>query len=297
MKNLLFLLSFLFISGNLFAETTIDPQLKGVWRGTIGKQEVMVCFDDDESSYYYLRYFWGIPIIPSGENEWEERGEASIPENSTGHWKLSSVSNQSLEGDWLDPKGERIFPIRLDRVVTRRDPTIACGSHTAFNAPRVAAQKLTVKESNEKYRVLSALEGQISWIELNDNQPNAAKFNKAMREWFQNQVADYYWCSMKSPTIYFNKVREVKFYAGNWLVLEDTDAETCGDSYSTVYGGIMDMYKTFNLSMGKRIEPWDWIRRSKFEYTALKGQYGHAIPNKLNEIILPNAMWNRNKKT
>ncbi len=259
----------------------------GVWRGTIGDEMIMACLEraSYESSYYYLRHKFGIALTDTnGHGEVWVEGDDDKPRAS---WKLQLPRGNRLDGEWSNAEGTRKLPIRLTLAARAGGNGQGCGldgaPKVAFNAPRVAAQKLTVMASNNRYRVVSALDGRISMVMLKDTINGAAPFNMAMRNWFRDQVADYYWCAAQPRGGHFYKEREILFHSGSWLVVQESYEVYCGGAYPS--GGIAD-FETWNLATGKRVAPWSWIRDSK-------GGYGGTAPDNLNALLLANATRNK----
>jgi len=62
--------------------------IEGVFRGTLGKQAVVVCFDGPSGEYYYESRRRGIELRES-EGALEE-GDAGYP--PTGQWRIDSAS-------------------------------------------------------------------------------------------------------------------------------------------------------------------------------------------------------------
>lgn len=272
-----------------FGISSLEARL-GVWQGVIGDQKVMVCLERSpgDSSYYYLRHKLSIALTATSEQGtvWTE----GTQDKDGPTWNLQLPEGDRLEGKWMDADGKRNLPIRLSRIARKAGQELGCDNDgaekVAFNAPRVASQKLTIKQSSGGYRSISAFEGNVSWVELQDSKQGSVVFNKAMRKWFDGQVADYYWCALQTNSGGFSQERTIMFYREPWLVLKDSYDEYCGGAHPS--SGIAG-YEIWNLEKGRTIELWDLIRGSK-----LKDGYGYAAPVKLNAIILANATRNKN---
>ena len=268
-----------------FGVSGLEARL-GVWRGSIGKQRIMLCLRRPPyaSTYYYLRHKFGIALSDTSGNGsvWSE--EAA--DRPGARWKLQLPEGDRLEGEWSDADGKASLPISLTRVSPAGDGDPGCAiegaDRTAFNAPRVAAEKLTIEESSDQRRIL-VLNGSIAVVELLEKQPNAAPFNQAMRNWLRDQIAEYYECALQRQTVSFNKERSITFRAGPWLVVEERYDVYCGGAHPS--GGIAE-YQTWNLARGKRVNPWAWIRGSS-------SRYGTTAPPKLNALILAQATRNK----
>jgi len=312
MKRIFLLLVNLTLFQNyLFAENTIDPQLKGVWRGTIGKQEVMVCFDDDESSYYYLKYFWGIPLVPSNENEWEERGRNWATEDSTGQWKFNSVSKQSLKGEWTDPKGERAEKINLKQVSPQKEETLGCWSpdsplNKMYNLPRANAQKTSYGEiknfNGRRYRELSTLttgeNAYLRSIELLEEGQGVSAVNKLIHNDLTKNILPFFGCQTSSihwihldrkpgDVSYSYKVN-IKFLNSRWLSVIVKSQRYCGGAHPNGE----DDYRTFDLEKGVEVDIFkQWIKKDFMEnlrsvFTGILDDSGNREDSKANCSLL-----------
>jgi hypothetical protein len=166
----------------------------GVWRGSIGKQRIMLCLQRHPyaSTYYYLRHKFGIALSDTSGNGsvWSEEA-ADRPGAS---WELQLPERDRLEGEWSDADGKTSFPIRLTRVSSAGDGDPGCAiegaDRTAFNAPRVAAEKLTIEESSGQRRI-SVLNGRPSTSTRNA----ASRFGRA-RGWSSRKVT---MCTAAAP--------------------------------------------------------------------------------------------------
>ncbi|MFC5488618.1 hypothetical protein [Dokdonella soli] len=271
-----------------------EPEARlGVWRGTIGTQPVMACLARPplgETQYYYLHHGFsiGLSAVSTDGAIWVE-GDAEKPKAT---WKLKPVSGDRLDGEWSDADGQRMLPIRLTRIAVAGDPGSGCESgntalQIAFNAPRVAAQKLKVEESSDHFRTVSALDNHVSMVELPDGMQNANMFNKATRDWLRDQITEYYGCMLAAPNggEFYEKL-ELDFHAGPWLVVQESYSIDCGGAHPN--GGIAG-FETWNLATGERVEPWTWIHGSKVDCN----DCGYVAPADLNAIIIANAQRNK----
>lgn len=258
----------------------------GLWRGTIGKQNVMVLLEpkDCDSSYYYLKYLWGITLFEKDKRGqvWEEYGDGLAT------WKFENATEDTLSGQWTDGEGKRSVPIRLKRVAVGTGEENKCGMlNKKFEAPRIAAQKPTVAEADfdkHRYRTVSVLAGAIKGVEVLDDDNPLPNLNQRMRNWLWANVSGYYECQTmqgsrldmrNSVPDFFEEMTPV-FWNEQGLVLRETYSAYCGGAHPS--GGIAS-YLVWDLIEDKAIEPWDWIRGSKGKYG------GHVAPEKLNRLI------------
>ena len=271
----------------------------GVWRGSLGTQPIMLCLQRSPvvgSSYYYLRHRATIAL--RNEDMVAARWYEGVDEaKSSGDWQLDVAQGDRMSGIWSDPEGNRELPIRLTRVPTKGDPGEGCGESQAgpqadaYNAPRVEAEKLETTSAADGTRTVKAHGDQLSIVELPDSVQNAAAFNAAMRAWLREQIVGYFDCASWTTSegqVDFNQQRRIELRAGNWVVVAESSDLFCGGAHPS--GGVV--YQTWNLELGKTIEPWSWIRDGK-----LKCDYstdcGYGAPDKLNAIILAKATRNK----
>jgi hypothetical protein len=129
----LFLLCYL-LQGKVWAD---GPAWQGVWSGTLGKQAIMACLQDDRGEYYYQRHRTEIALTLLKGDLWqeEETGRAADhpmgePGDPTAQWQLSTPSRDQIVGRWLDPDNKRTLPIRLQRVSvsTTSDSNYPCAA-------------------------------------------------------------------------------------------------------------------------------------------------------------------------
>lgn len=248
---------------------------EGVWRGTLGDQQIMVCLvsEPGRANYYYVRHGRGILLTAAEEHGglWHE-GAREAP---TASWTLRPVQGEHLDGEWADANHKRRLPIHLERI----GPAAGCGGgdgeSAAYDAPRVSAQKLTVTETADHYRTVSVLGGAISMVELPETVAHAARFNAAMLSWLQEQIVAYFGCALAPAEIDFRSHSEIDWSAGDLVMVRELTDVYCGGAHPS--GGVA--YHTWSLARGEMIEPWTWIRGAK------NGDE-YAAPPKLNKIII-----------
>ena len=290
------------------------PRLSGygLWRGTVGKQPVMVLLEPQncDSSYYYLKHLWGITLT-----EQDKRGQVWVEGTaSEAKWTFERATADTLVGQWTDAQGQRSLPIHLQRVASPKgvkparaagasgpaaDAGLAdssdtdsatdsatCGTlNAAFNAPRVAAQKMAQTDGmfeTHRYSRVSLLNGAVEGFALPDpaTQP---RLSQALQRWLWAAVPDYYECQTalgnrldaKRPEPDFTRQMAPVFWNDKLLVLRETYSVYCGGAHPS--GGIAS-YLVWDLAQDKAIEPWRWIRGGQ-------GKYGAVTPDALNRLI------------
>lgn len=272
----------------------------GVWRGTLGMHQVMVyldrCNTGEDSQYYYLNHRFGIVLNkqdPEGTTWTEVSGKS---DSANAQWQLAPPVGNHLSGEWISADGQRRLPISLTRAFVPKDGGNACSGpnqlpmQQAYDAPRVAAQKLKVSKLADGLRRVSVLDDHVKTVELPDDAAHAATFNSAQRAWLTDNIAGYYDCALQtSAPPEFNQSRAIVLRAGTWVGVEESYSASCGGPYPA--GGVSG-YQTWDLVTGKIVEPWTWIKDSKVQCDYAT-DCGFAAPKGLNAIILAEATRNK----
>lgn len=243
----------------------------GVWRGTIGDKHVAVCFGRADSTYYYLRHFWALPLSAhdSTGHAWTE-GNIEKP---TGAWKLASISSSLLQGQWSDPKAKRTLPIQLTRIKVTPNTQAHCTApnvRRVFNSPRVDNQPIAPDDAQEfsgrHYRKISTLAGRIATIELLDGGTAIATINSALRDRLRDGIADYFDNDTNAELAKagreadsnFGQEIAFTFWNDHWLSMVESSS---WDSANGPHGRAE--YLTWDLSNGKKVNLWTWLKHIK----------------------------------
>ncbi|MGQ7828488.1 hypothetical protein [Altererythrobacter sp. Z27] len=122
---------------------TPAPDWRGVFKGTIGRHQVVACLDRDNfdsagrGTYYYLRHLKLIALsskVPS--KVWRERNRGDSWNEETGPlWSITKFDAVGLSGTWNN-KGKAL-PIRLARVVLQDPKGWSLCDDPAFIGPRI----------------------------------------------------------------------------------------------------------------------------------------------------------------
>ncbi|GLI38328.1 hypothetical protein KI811_16710 [Geobacter hydrogenophilus] len=277
--TILMSLHLLLLSG---AASAADPSWRGVWSGTIGKQQVMVCLDhDDSSSYYYRRHSYDISLEASDKKgpRWAEMTKGK----RTGEWKFESITRDRLTGNWFASKGKRSTPIVLERVSAPANEGQLCDDE-AYNGPRIDAVKINAGSpenfEGKRFRTLSAgVDTTISTVELLESGPGVAGVNQALRAELRERIGNYYEC-LGSDNTRAEEVAEYSvtespvFWSSRWLALAVVADDYCGGLRINHHY----WYSTWDLSSGKNVDLWTWFEGMKYEASAA-----------LNKIIVAHA--------
>jgi hypothetical protein len=262
-----------FVAGDPNDMSGVEARV-GVWRGTIGDAKVMVCLERpdtfNDSMYYYLRHRFSIGLS-ANDNSGATWNEAPPNQRSpdwskpAAVWTLQVPDGDRMEGTWSVADGSRTVPIQLARVAeVGQGRGAGCGAGNdspagrVFNAPRVASQKLSISQSSDGVRTISALDGHVSMVELPSSIPNATRFNTAARGWLADNIAEYYDCAFNSldgvPD--YDDSSEIDLLAPPWLVTRENYSAFCGGAHPS--SGTS--YTVWNLDAGKTVDPWGFIK-------------------------------------
>lgn len=261
------------------AAQAADPAWRGLWRGTVGKQPVMVCLDQDDARYYYLRNPGYLALkleTPAGER-WTESSKGK----PTGNWQLATPSGSQLSGTWTAPKGGRSLPILLQRVAATGD-TLLCSS-PAFYMPRVEAQPVSPGKprsfEGKQYRELSALKGDIVGLELLETAPVYAGLNRTLKALLQQDIANHFDCEASveesgAPGADYSSHRQPVFWTNRWLAVAEASDYFCGGAHPE--NGYF--VTTYDLAKGTEAKVESWLKLSQDEF-----------PQGLQQLILRQA--------
>jgi len=258
-----------------------DAPWHGVWKGSIGGQQVMVCLDDPESSsYYYRRHSDDISL--SAKDKTGTRWAETSKGKKTGEWKLDLIGRNRLAGNWFAPKGKRSAPIALERVNTPSGNEL-CDSD-AYNSPRIETAKIVTGKlehfEGKRFHTISALE--VSTIEIVEVGPQTTAVNQALRAKLRKEIANYFRCfeSLNTREEGFGdySVSETPvFWTSRWLTLAESAETDCGGAHPN-HGYF---YTTWDLKLGKVADLWTWFDGGEKEASA-----------PLNKVIIAHSQRN-----
>lgn len=257
------LVAALVITSPLVMAASLDPAaLPGIWKGSIGRQPVVACFNRSdthgaEGSYYYLKHLVPISVGFDASNK-------TIKE-ADGVWEVElAAGSGTLAGSWKKKKDDAVgVPVALTRAGVA-DPK-ACGSDAfvalleAPTAPRVVTGPRN-DFNGHGYRTLSGLNQATIQILL----PGAAAdaINRDLRQFIDDSpatVAEYNARRRNdlstrgfvmddettvAPSFWLGRYLSINFYS--W-------AAGMGQS------GISSHDLTWDLVTGKRVDLWGWF--------------------------------------
>ena len=240
----------------------VDPAtLPGIWKGSIGQQLVVACFNRSDNrtigSYYYLRHLVPIEVGFDASNK--------VLEETDGIWDVElAAGSDTLTGSWKKKKDETLAaPITLTRAGAA-DPG-ACGSDAfvapleASSAPRVVSGPRTDFDGHA-YRTLSGLNQATIQILAPGSAANA--INRDLRAFIDDSpaaVAEY-------------NLRRRNDLASRGFVMDDENTVTpsyWSDRYLSINfyswaagmgkSGISSHVLTWDLVTGRRVDLWGWF--------------------------------------
>lgn len=246
-----------------------SPELIGVWRGTLGKHQVVACWDEYGGNYYKLQKPLRIALNAQDQNNgvWleneYERSETTIS------WQLREPRGSHLVGTQIMSPKDLKLPIRLTRVQVakkdkkdQQDCNFSGALHDTFNAPRVAAEQIHAGEPisfmDKPYRVITALGGNVASVELIGEEESVTKANKVLRKELMNDIGGYLSCEVFDPPQrgdFRTKVR-LRFRNDEWLSWSGHLEGYCGGAHP-FFGNSTN---TIDLHSGKEVNLWDWFK-------------------------------------
>jgi hypothetical protein len=233
----------------------------GIWRGSLGKQAIVACFDGSSGDYYYESRRWSIPL-------WREEGEESFKEGSdynepTGSWRILGASADALVAEWKSPDGKRQFPIQLKRIGAAVGKDTLCSEADAYNAPRVSKvvrepAKASVEQGLQVTREPSR-NLDVERLQLRLPGPAGARINAALDAEYRRSLAQAYSCVMRNDKGDFSAGLGVEFASARWLVVTSAVDLFCGGPHPDE----SREYLVFDRGSGRRIDTAGWLRRGK----------------------------------
>lgn len=249
--------------------TNTSPELIGVWRGTVGKYQVVACWDRHGGYYYKLQKPLRIALRAEDQSSgvWlEEEYERS---ETTISWQVRAPSGSHLVGTQIKGPKDLKLPIRLTRIKVakkgegdQQDCSFDSSLHDAFIAPRVAAEQIHVGEPisfmNKPYRVIAALGGNVASVELIGDAELVTKANELLRRELLDAIGVYFSCSenaLPRRGDYKSKVR-LRFRNDEWLSWSGHVEGDCGGAHPHFENST----NTIDLRSGKEVNLWDWFK-------------------------------------
>ncbi len=251
------------------------PRYAGTWAGSLGRSEIRACFSAyGQAEYYYLRHRHSLRLQAEGDDV-EQRdaqlmaaladgrirvsevgGPSFEPTPPTGHWSLDAEGENALLGEWTNPTGQRVLPLRLHRVAAQG----ASGEcDDAYYAPIVEGLRIT--------RDTATFEGRPhdQWSTADAtamvppaDSPGAAAIRAAGEAWLRDRAVFAFQCEAGRGMVGepLGASLEPVVWTDTLLVQRDGLPETyCGGAH----GNFSTDYVVWDLQRGERIDPWTWI--------------------------------------
>jgi len=252
MRNPLLLLSLMTLSSFAHAD------LAGVWKGTLGKSPITVCFNAppfEGASYYYQRFLTPIQLTQS------KTGEPWVEAGNTGIWRLDAPQGDVLTGAWNKSQDSQPAPLHLERIGTSSNDR-DCTSDT-YNDPIDAvppAAKIEKKSFQDHPYQVKTQGAQVT-LKLEGDDPAIAKINKDLarlaispegqKDFYQerrnslgNSGGVFTSELLVEPTYWSSQWITVRFY--RWTAGYGINGNSWGRH-------------TWNLKTGESVDPWSWL--------------------------------------
>jgi hypothetical protein len=242
----------------------------GVWKGTLGQQEIVACFNDGNTGSFYTasglrpKPLFHADKAPDGA--WQE---GSAYSQASRFWALGEPASEALTGHWRE--GDKNLPLQLRRVTRGEGEKKACAVD-AFDAELLGtlrlAQDAPQQWGRHRYRwtrwMVSDDAMCFDHLEILDDSAGARAFNQqfgkdqpAMKAELDDAlgVREFGLTEVGDTQRYLGEhLMEIEFWNAHWLVLRFyTWAAGRGAS------GIDYWYRTWNLNTGEQVHPWEWF--------------------------------------
>ena len=283
------------------------PAWAGVWHGTIGKAEVQVCLQHEDSrdfgAYYYLRHLALLSLGPL-----ETKAPAAAPAGTAPVWTeapfsdtaakgplwhLTAIAPGHLQGKWSD--GKRSLPIDLVSTALLKPPAQAsddgnsddtiCGNR-AFSLPRFTTPVVSTKQAMLGHVAYTRVlvdpgkqfeDSATETFQLHGAGPALDRVNKAL---YANvptgaATATYFTCSMAAlgqnglDGDAASTMTPLVITSG-WLVVQDAESDDCGGAHPNSAVA----YQTWDLHKGAQVNLFDWFTKAALVQTVEDA--GHA---------------------
>ena len=257
-----------------------DPAWAGVWRGTIGKAPVSMCFNSDGGgSYYYFARDIQLSLAHKESGDWEEYLPNAEEPSGTLAMRLNG---NFLRGYWHSPSSNRKAALNLHRVAFNPEDEPCYSS--AFHQTRLTLQKIRVsapkKFAGNSFRSLIARS--VTGIEIVDplNQ-STTKINLLLRQSFDKNRLHLFQCignTQGMPTGEWNTNQTIQVWSNHWLVVTDIGDYWCGDAHpDNLYSATI-----YDLDKGQKLDIRRWFK-PKFwnpEFHSIR------VDSKLGKLVL-----------
>ena len=276
----------------LHAAMAFEAPVQGVWQGTLGKANVVACFNqpsptqgaDRSGSYYYARYKTPIMLTkPNGKALWQELDAKG---DTTGTWSLNAPKGNKLAGTWTDPKSGKTLPLALSLLEAAGDREHPSCASDAYNLaleefPNTKVSKPIAFEGKQ-YRNLQV--GDTITVELMAPGDGVAKINAQLRAVLaknQQDLADFYatrreYLGRNGFTTEDEVYAEPSYWSPRWVTVRFY-------RWPAGYGanGISIKYRSWDVKTGQETDVWNW-----FGASASDGDDKAELPDRLRQALV-----------
>ena len=272
-----------------------DMPVQGVWQGTVGKANIVACFNqpsptqgsDRSGSYYYTRYKTPIMLAkPNGKTLWQELDAKG---NTTGTWSLGAPQGGKLAGTWTEPKSGKTLPLALtllEAAGDREHPSCASDAYNLaledFPATKVSKP---VAFEGKQYRNLQV--GDTITVELLAQGDGIAKINAQLRGVLaknKKDLEDYYatrreYLGRNGFATEDEVYAEPTYWSPRWVTMKFY-------RWAAGYGasGISIKFRTWDVKTGQETDVWNW-----FGASASDGDDKAELPDRLRQALFKNV--------
>ncbi|WP_369991949.1 hypothetical protein [Pseudomonas xanthosomatis] len=269
LRGVLAALALAIAAGHASADSFGQP---GVWKGTLGKSAITVCFNkepDYYASYYYQRYRTPIRLTKQTTTQtWVENG-------NTGFWNLDEAHTDTLTGTWRKASGARPLP-----VVLTRSSLEGCDGDD-YNLPVEAAlppakvERVTI--DGHGYRVKTQAT-QVLALELEGNGAAIARINRELArlaagdpntETINQERRRFMLQYGQAETS--EVIIEPVYRSSRWLTVRFYRWPAGYGANSISWG-----FHSWDLQTGESVDPWAWLGTHFSWYDSFTG--GAKLP-------------------
>lgn len=268
-----------------------DAPVQGVWQGTLGKANIVACFNqpsptqgaDRSGSYYYVRYKTPIMLaMLNGKSDWSE---SDAKGDTTGTWSLHAPQGGKVSGTWTEPKSGKTLPLALTLLEAAGDREHPSCASDAYNLaledfPGTKVSKPIAFEGKQ-YRNLQV--GDTITVELIAPGDGVAKINAQLRAVLaknKKDLADFYatrreYLGRNGFTTEDEVYAEPTYWSPRWVTIKFY-------RWPAGYGanGISIKFRTWDVKTGQETDVWNW-----FGASASDGDDKAELPDRLRQAL------------
>lgn len=278
------------------------PDLIGVWHGSIGKQSIVACWDNNGGIYYPRNKPMVVSLSASDETRrvWLEYLRKQDPDEAETFWKLGKVANGEIAGArQIKGKTQAIHLNRVQTAIKGKESQEDCSFpasstsarlYDAFNAPRLNATAIKSGESTtfmgKPYKAITALKGEVASVELLGEDSSIEAGNKILRKEFTDSIVASLTCRDQGLDAFSSQsTTHLRFWNADWLSWSSHGEGFCGGAHP--FFGFNT--KTIDVHTGQELNLWDWLRLVKKQgpesSQICEFLKSHCLPAKLDRLV------------